>query len=109
MGLGNDGGHPELYRAFAESFLVDKSAPQAGVRSLPGALGDEGFVVTWAARDTSSIASFDVQVSTNGGAWAAWLTGTKATSEVWLGKDGAGLRVPRPGPRRARATPAPGT
>ncbi len=88
--LGNDGGHPELYRAFAESFLVDKSAPQAGVRSLPGALGDEGFVVTWAASDTSSIASFDVQVSTNGGAWAAWLTGTKATSEVWLGKDGAG-------------------
>ena len=88
--LGNDGGRPELYRAFAESFLVDKSAPQSGVRSLPGAIGDEGFVVTWAARDTSRIASFDVQVSTNGGAWAAWLTGTKATSEVWLGKDGTG-------------------
>ena len=32
--LGYDGGHPELYRAFAESFLVDKSAPQAGVKML---------------------------------------------------------------------------
>jgi spore germination protein YaaH/flagellar hook assembly protein FlgD len=88
--LGYDGGHPELYRAFAESFLVDKSAPQAGIRLLSGAQPDEGFVVTWAAEDVSSIMSYDVQVSVNGGAWTTWLSGTRATSDVWLGTDGTG-------------------
>ena len=88
--LGYDGGHPELYRAFAESFLVDKSAPQAGVKMLAGAQTDEGFVVAWAAKDTSTVVSYDVQVSTNGGAWVTWLSATRATSNVWLGRDGAG-------------------
>src|SRR4051794_1424299 len=88
--LGYDGGHPELYRAFSDSFLVDKSAPQAGVQMIPGVEGDEGFVVSWAAADASTIVSYDVQVSTNGGAWATWLLGTKATSDVWLGSDGKG-------------------
>jgi spore germination protein YaaH/flagellar hook assembly protein FlgD len=88
--LGYDGGHPELYRAFAESFLVDKSAPQAGIKLLSTTQPDEGFVVTWAAKDVSSIVSYDVQVSVNGGAWATWLSGTRATSDVWLGRDGTG-------------------
>jgi spore germination protein YaaH/flagellar hook assembly protein FlgD len=86
--LGYDGGHPELYRAFAESFLVDKAAPQAGIGMLAGAQPDEGFVVTWAAKDVSSVVSYDVQVSVNGGAWTTWLSGTRATSDVWLGRDG---------------------
>src|SRR3954452_23754874 len=88
--LGYDGGHPELYRAFAGSFLVDKTAPQAGISRMPATQGDEGFVVSWAAADLSAIASYDVQASVNGGAWANWLLGTKATSDVWLGKDGSG-------------------
>ena len=88
--LGYDGGHAELYRAISESFLVDKSGPQAGVRMLAANQLDEGFVVSWSARDTSSIASYDVQVSTDGGAWTAWLTKTRATSNVWLGEDGRG-------------------
>ena len=88
--LGYDGGHPELYRAFADSFLVDKSAPQAGVKMLASAQADEGFVVTWAARDTSRVTSYDVQVSANGGSWTTWLAGTTATSDVWLGHDGVG-------------------
>jgi spore germination protein YaaH/flagellar hook assembly protein FlgD len=88
--LGYDGGHPELYRAFAESFLVDKSAPQAGVEMLASTQADEGFVVTWSAKDTSAVAGFDTQVSVNGGAWTGWLTGTTATSGVWLGRQGDG-------------------
>ena len=88
--LGYDGGHPELYRAVAESFLVDKSAPQAGVKLLSTAQADEGFVVTWAAKDVSRVVSYDVQVSVNGGAWTTWLSGTRATSDVWLGRDGTG-------------------
>ena len=69
--LGYDGGHPELYRALAESFLVDKSAA-AGRHPVARrrAQGDEGFVVTWSASDVSAIASYDVQVSGDGGAWA---------------------------------------
>ncbi len=69
---------------------MDKSAPQAGIERIPGVQGDEGFVVTWAAADISAIASYDVQVSVDGGAWADWLRATKATSDVWLGRDGTG-------------------
>ncbi len=88
--LGYDGGHSELYRAAAESFLVDKSAPQAGIRMPAATQGDEGFVVSWAARDTSSVVSYDVQVSVDGGPWATWLRATRATSDVWLGADSHG-------------------
>ena len=88
--LGYDGGHAELNRALSESFLVDKSAPQAGIRILATEQGDEGFVVSWAARDRSRIVSYDVQVSVDGGPWAAWRTKTRARSEVWLGSDGHG-------------------
>jgi spore germination protein YaaH/flagellar hook assembly protein FlgD len=88
--LGFDGGRAELYRAVSESFLVDKSAPQAGIRILAPSQGDEGFVVSWAARDTSAVVSYDVQVSTDGGAWKTWLTRTRAASDVWLGADGHG-------------------
>ena len=96
--LGYDGGHPELYRAISESFLVDKAAPQAGVRLLSGKQADEGFTVSWTARDATAVASYDVQASTDGGAWTTWLTGTRATSDVWLGDDGHGYAF------RVRAT-----
>ncbi len=88
--LGYDGGHPELYRAFSQSFLADKSAPQAGIRLLTSTQVDEGFVVSWAADGTSDVASYDVQVSTNGKAWTTWLTATTATSGVWMGRHGTG-------------------
>jgi spore germination protein YaaH/flagellar hook assembly protein FlgD len=88
--LGYDGGHAELYKALSDSFLVDRSGPQAGITMLPATQGDEGFVVTWSATDVSAIASYDVQASTDGGPWTAWLTGTTATSDVWLGRDGHG-------------------
>jgi len=85
--LGYDGGHAELYRALAESFLVDKTAPQAGIRMVGATQGDEGFTIAWVARDTSSVASYDVQVSADGGAWNDWLLATTATSDVYPGRD----------------------
>jgi spore germination protein YaaH/flagellar hook assembly protein FlgD len=93
--LGYDGAYPDLDRALANAFLVDHSAPQAGITLLPPAVGDEGFTVTWSAADVSAVASYDVQVSTDGGAWTPWLTRTRATGEVWLGVDGHayGFRV----------------
>ena len=100
--LGYDGGHAGLYRALSDSFLVDKTAPQAGIEMLPTTTVDEGFVVSWAARDTSAIASYDVQVSVDGGSWKAWLTDTHRTSDVWLGADGHGYAF------RVRATDSKG-
>ncbi len=100
--LGYDGGHAELYRALSQSFLVDKSAPQAGISVLPTTSVDEGFVVRWSAHDTSAVASFDVQASVDGGPWTAWLTHTPKTEDVWLGVDGHGYAF------RVRATDSKG-
>jgi len=89
--LGYDGTRPELYRALAAKFLRDTTAPAAGIVTFAATQPDEGFTVRWTAEDDwSGIASYDVQVSTGGGAWTAWLTGTKATSAVYLGSDSGG-------------------
>ena len=94
---GYDGGHAELYRAVSESFLVDKSAPQAGIRMLADRQGDEGFVVSWAGarhqprrRRTTSRSRSTAAPGPRG------CTRTRATSEVWLGRRRPRLRVPRP-------------
>ncbi len=88
--LGYDGGHPELYKAISTAFLVDSTGPVTGVRMLDAVQRDEGFTVTWTGSDTTGVASYDVQVSTDGGPWVDWLKGTTATSGVWLGRDGHG-------------------
>ncbi len=90
--LGYDGTRRELYQALADKFLNDTTPPLAGVVVFP-ATGqrDEGFSVRWtAADDWSGIAGYDLQVSTAGGAWTGWLTGTKATSATYLGTDDTG-------------------
>ena len=86
--LGYEGGHSELYRALSDSFLVDKAAPVAGIKALAVTQRDEGFVVWWVAKDVSSIASYDIQVSVDGGGWHTWLSKTRRTSEVYPGRDG---------------------
>ena len=32
--LGYDGGHAELYKALSDSFLVDRTGPQAGIMEI---------------------------------------------------------------------------
>ncbi|MES2210137.1 MAG: glycosyl hydrolase family 18 protein, partial [Chloroflexota bacterium] len=86
--LGYDGTRPELYRALADKFLRDTTAPTAGIITLPATQRSAGFEVRWAGRDESSIASFDVQVASDGGAWADWKVATTATSAVFLADDG---------------------
>ncbi|MGE5156360.1 MAG: glycosyl hydrolase family 18 protein, partial [Betaproteobacteria bacterium] len=88
--LGYNGGYPELYTAISDAFLVDTTGPVTGVRMLAATQPDEGFTVSWAGTDASGVASYDVQVSTDGGPWADWLAGTTATSAIWLGQDGHG-------------------
>ncbi len=88
--LGYDDGHPELYQAIENAFLTDTTGPATGIATLATSQPDEGFTVSWVGSDASGIASYDVQVSIDGGPWADWLTATAATSDVWLGQDGHG-------------------
>ena len=89
--LGYDGTRKELYRALAAKLVKDTTAPAAGIVAFPATQPDTGFIVRWTAEDDwNGIAGYDVQVSTGGGAWTAWLAGTKATSAVYLGSDNTG-------------------
>lgn len=88
--LGYDGSNPELYQELGTKFLHDTTPPLAGVSLLSARQRDGGFVVSWRATDDSNIARYDIQVSADGGAWRGWLTGTTATSDVYLGSDGHG-------------------
>ena len=90
--LGYEGTRRELYQALADKFLRDTTPPRAGIVTFSNAARrDEGFLVSWtAADDWSGVVSCDVQVSIDGGAWSAWLTGTKARSATYLGRDGHG-------------------
>ena len=76
--LGYDGRRPELYGAISLKYLHDTTAPEAGITILPSKSVDAGFIVRWKAVDDSRILGYDVQVSVDGGAWAAWKTTTTA-------------------------------
>ncbi|HET9436051.1 MAG TPA: glycosyl hydrolase family 18 protein [Candidatus Limnocylindrales bacterium] len=86
--LGYDGTRPELYAALADKFLHDTTPPAVGVQALSVVQRDQGFEVRWAGLDESSMASFDVQVAVDGGAWADWRPATTATSAIYLGAAG---------------------
>jgi spore germination protein YaaH len=86
--LGYDGARPELYRMLADKFLRDTTPPLTGVANLAWTQLDEGFKVAWASYDDSAVAGYDVQVSTDGGAWSTWLSGTTRTTDVFLGSTG---------------------
>ncbi len=94
--LGYDGTRTELWQALIDKFQRDTTPPRTGIRLLPATEHDEGFAVSWSGVDDwSGVASYDVQVSVDGGAWSNWLSATKATSGVWLGTNGhrAAFRV----------------
>ncbi|MEO8469406.1 MAG: glycosyl hydrolase family 18 protein, partial [Chloroflexota bacterium] len=86
--LGYDGARPELYQALADKFLHDTTAPLVGVIALSITQRDAGFEVRWAGTDESSMGTYDVQVSTDGGVWTDWRMNTTATSSIFLGLDG---------------------
>ena len=86
--LGYDGTRPELYQALADKFLHDTTAPLVGVITLSITQRDAGFEVGWVGTDESSMGTYDVQVSTDGGSWTDWRMETAATSSIFLGQDG---------------------
>ena len=85
--LGYDGARPELWAAIQRKFITDTTPPTAGVKMLPAKQLNPGFTVSWTGRDDVAVASYDVQVSTDGGAWATWLAATTAGSAAWYGSD----------------------
>ncbi|TAL06017.1 MAG: hypothetical protein EPO00_11865, partial [Chloroflexota bacterium] len=86
--LGYDGTRPELYKALADKFLHDTTAPLVGIVALSITQRDAGFEVRWLGSDESSMGTYDVQVASDGGPWTDWRMATSATSSIFLGLDG---------------------
>ena len=86
--LGYDGTRPELWAAIQAKFITDSTPPTVGIRTLPPTAANPGFTVAWSGTDDVGITAYDVQLSVDGAAWQAWLTGTKAASAAWFGVDG---------------------
>jgi hypothetical protein len=88
------------------STAVDSIPPTATVNPLDPITFAPAFTVSWTGSDNtggSGIASFDVQVQTDGGIWHDWHVGTTATSAQFTGgQNGVTYRF------RARATDAAG-
>jgi spore germination protein YaaH len=84
-----DYGHPEIGALIASKFLTDRTPPKVGISFLPATQASEGFEVSWTGYDDwNGIASYDIQVSTDGGPFAGWLTGTTETSDDFQGSSG---------------------
>jgi len=86
--LGYDGTRADLWAAIQLKFITDTTAPVVGIRTLSTRQLNPAFVVDWTGRDDVAIRSYDLQVATDGGAWATWLVGTRAGSATWYGVDG---------------------
>jgi spore germination protein YaaH len=87
--LGYDHGHPEISALIANKFLNDKTPPETGIVNMPSTQASEGFQVSWTGHDDwNGVASYDVQVSTDRGAWTDWLTHVTETSDSYQGLSG---------------------
>jgi RHS repeat-associated protein len=73
---------------------IDAGAPSSNVAALPAETYTPSFTLNWAGADDaggpagSGIASYDVFVSDNGGAFTSFLTGTTEASALFTGQDG---------------------
>ncbi|MCX6925470.1 MAG: hypothetical protein NT154_20020 [Verrucomicrobia bacterium] len=68
---------------------IDASAPTSSVAALPYVSTNTSFSVNWSGADAGSgVVSYDLYVSTNGGAWRALLTGTTNASLSFQGAMG---------------------
>lgn len=68
---------------------IDATAPVSTVAPLPASSGYRTFTVSWSGTDVGSgIASYDIYVSTDGGAFVPWQTATTNLSAVFTGAFG---------------------
>jgi hypothetical protein len=69
---------------------LDVTPPTSSVSALPSTESSPSFTVSWSGSDPHGpgIASYDIYVSVNGGAFQPWLTGTTKTSATYSGQAG---------------------
>jgi RHS repeat-associated protein/uncharacterized repeat protein (TIGR01451 family) len=70
---------------------IDAVPPTSSVLPLDKVMLQAQFPVTWSGQDDpggSGIASFDISLSDNGGAWQLWLAGTTDTTALYQGSGG---------------------
>ncbi|MBI2875410.1 MAG: cadherin-like domain-containing protein [Candidatus Tectomicrobia bacterium] len=70
---------------------IDAGAPGSNVLPLPPTIAQTDILVQWAGEDDtggSGIASYDLYVSTDGGAYALWMDDTAETSATYSGQPG---------------------
>jgi len=84
--IGQISGNPVV----SDGITVDLTAPASQVAELPAEEPTAVFTVSWSGSDaTSGIASYDVQVSSDGGgSWGTWLSATALTSDSFTGLNG---------------------
>ncbi len=88
------------------SNTVDATVPTGSVKPLAATTSTTSFSVSWSGSDGagSGIASYNVFVSTNGGPFQPFQTGTTATSATFTGQIGD-IRVLQRGHEQRRARP----
>jgi hypothetical protein len=69
---------------------IDSQPPTSAVGGLPPTMDSPSFPVSWSGDDTggAGIRSYDVYVSTDGGAYQVWLCTTDNTSDTYNGAAG---------------------
>jgi hypothetical protein len=73
------------------TLTIDAAPPTSSVDALPAMTLTPTFTVSWSGQDDaggSGIASYDIYVSIDGGAFQPWLTATTATSAAYPGTIG---------------------
>lgn len=85
-----DGERDELWRLLANKFVNDTSPPAGGITLLPQRTTSMAIPVSWHAIDyQSGLDHYTVQVRDRAtSTWTTWLSGTRATSAVYLGAAG---------------------
>lgn len=69
---------------------IDVTRPSGSMNQLPTQSPGNSVTVSWTGFDSGSgVEMFDVLVSENGGAYRQWLSGTRATSDVFTGSIGS--------------------
>jgi RHS repeat-associated protein len=95
---------------------VDTTVPTSSVAALPAIESSPSFLVRWSGSDGkgSGIASYNVYVSNNGGAYVLWQSDTTKTSAIYAGQIGhtyrfysvatSNIGLVQPTPATAQAT-----
>ncbi len=70
---------------------LDSGTPLSSVDTLPATISNLNFRVSWSGQNEengSGVASYDIYVSDNGGAYSLWLDDTSNTQAEFLGEQG---------------------